>query len=382
LTPVFNEKHLLWLHQLLQCQSITPIDDGAQSLIHDFLKEIISNIDTHQAHGIATNNTAYYFNNNQPTLVFAGHTDVVPAGQQEWIANPFQLTRLEDRLIGRGIVDMKGAIICFLAALEHMLQYHPLSCPSIMILLTSNEEGCGTQGLQYLLKDIVVPSPSLVIIGEPSSIDIPGDCIKTGRRGSIHAEVDLKGQPYHVAYAGDYHPLYYIEELVAQLKAIDWDCGIDIPFFAKSSFQITKIQTQECVENVIPASLKLRFNIRYSPATSLDICSNLLDQTLKKYPLQSTTRWRQGATPWRSSITDQDIERLLKAHWAYKGYFSTDGGVSDGYKIAAQLTDRIIELGLSHKSAHQINEWTTLNDLKTLTELYIQLMLKITNRSL
>lgn len=373
---LFKKKHLSWLDALLQCRSVSPHDDGAQPLIASFIKEIDSSSHYEVAHGALTSNTAYHIQGNHNHFIFAGHTDVVPALEFVWSQDPFKLTtKNESELIGRGIVDMKGAIICFLAAVEYVMSLN--KHPSIHILLTSNEEACGHEGLQYLLQQISLPECALVVIGEPSAHLKPGDCIKTGRRGSLHGEVQLTGQAYHVAYAENHHPLYYLESILTELKAIDWDLGQVTPFFTKSSFQITKIQTQECVENVIPSHLSIRFNIRYSPVTSLTTCNTLLENLLNAYPLESSIAWRQGAIPWRSALAQKDIDALLGAHPAYKGYLSTDGGVSDGYKIATHLSDRIIEVGLSHQSAHQTNEWTTFDDLNTLTSLYAQLLLKI-----
>jgi succinyl-diaminopimelate desuccinylase len=371
----FKEKHLKWLEKLISCPSVTPCDLGAQPLIGEFLTELSPLIEVKTAHGTITSNTSYTLKGNEKHFVFVGHTDVVPAPTTEWSSDPFSLILKDNQLIGRGVVDMKGAIICFLAAIEHILTSKKIH-PTIHILLTSNEEGSGHEGLQCLLERVSIPTCSLVLIGEPSSTHEPGDCIKAGRRGSMHAEIHLKGHAYHVAYAGQLHPIYHLDRLVSQLKSTDWDLGSSVPFFAKSSFQITKIQTQDCVENVIPAQLMIRFNIRYSPATSLAECSYLLETILKQYPLEFTTVWRQGATPWRSSLTKKDIDHLLGNHPAYKGVLSTNGGVSDGYKVATQLSQRILELGLSHESAHQTHEWTTLEHLNTLTSLYIELLNK------
>lgn len=365
------------LSQLIACVSISPDDNGAQALIHQYLKNIFSDkVEIIEKKINQTTNSMINIDfKNEKTVIFVGHTDVVPAQESQWNTPPFKLTVVDNQLIGRGISDMKGAIVAFIAALENIFFDLKKECPNICFLLTSDEEGSGKDGLQKLASTFNLKQDSIAIIGEPTSKLKVGDCAKIGRRGSLHCLLKLEGESYHVAYPGKNHPVYYIEDLIEQLKITDWDDGVVIDSFEPSSFQITKIETEDSVENVIPSTLIIRFNIRYSPVTNLKKVEKILDKILEKIPLKKIINWKQGATPWISSLTNDDVKVIFKDLEIEQ--FTTDGGVSDGYKVYNFFTKKIIEIGLKHEKAHQRNESILLEDFERLMDIYQKILINI-----
>ncbi len=364
------------LAKLIECVSVTPHDHGAQFLIKKYLENLFfTKVTSIEKKINQTTNSLIKINfNSEKTIIFVGHTDVVPAQESQWAYAPFKLTIQENKLIGRGIADMKGAIVAFIAAIENLYSLKK-DCPNVIFLLTSDEEGSGKDGLQTLLDSSEIKENTIAIIGEPTSQFRIGDCVKIGRRGSLHCLLELEGESYHVAYPGKNHPIYYLDFLIRELKLVDWDQGLSINNFESSSFQITKIETEDSVENVIPSKIMIRFNIRYSPVTNLQKVEKVLENILETIPLKKNAIWKQGATPWHSELKAHELNSILKDVNVEK--FTTDGGVSDGYKVFQFFTQKIIEIGLKNETAHQKNEYITLDDLKDLISLYEQILINV-----
>lgn len=368
-----KKRYLSWLDLLLQAQSVTPNDAGAQELLGHLAESLRAPIVIYQVNVGQTSNMAMTIGvaGAKPHCHFVGHTDVVPAYETAWRFPPYQLTLHQDKMYGRGVCDMKGAVIAFLAAADRCLRKNPST--TVTLLLTSDEEGCGQDGIQHLLKTYPKDRVSVALIGEPTADNCVGDRIKNARRGSLHGILTLKGQNHHVAYPQGRDPLTFLESLFKIWRQTDWDEGRST-MSRKTAFQITKVQTQECVENVIPGELLLRFNFRYITESSVEQLKKIFIMTLKDIPLQYELNWRSGACPWTSSIPEAAIRKLFRTTKFQNPTLCSGGGVSDGYKVAQYLTSNILEVGLPHITAHHHDEHINVQDFFDLIELYEALL--------
>lgn len=366
-----DQKHAQWLHKLLSFPSVSPHDLGAQQWLVSWAQSQNIPHNVRHCHRGATSNMALTLGPDlqTPHLHFVGHTDVVPAEEKRWSYPPFALTCDKKNLYGRGICDMKGAIIAFIAAYDALRKQQ--SNLTVTLLLTSDEEGSGADGLQHLLQEYPQDCVSFVVIGEPTATKTVGDAIKIGRRGSFHGELSLIGASHHVAYPKKKDPLTFLPELLTQWQNYDWDHGVGQPG-SQTHFQITQIQTQDCVENVIPGKIQLRFNFRYISGTSTEQLQQRFEQFLKPLPLEHKLHWRFGARPWKSGLSDEILVQLFGT----QAQRLMDGGVSDGYKVAKHLTSKIVEVGLPHVTAHEHDEHISEENFLDLVALYTNLMHK------
>lgn len=371
-----KNRYLQWLAWLIQIESVTPDDAGAQPLVAKIAASIGAPISIQKANLGQTSNIAITIGSEgaKPHCHFIGHTDVVPAYEKSWSFPPYELSIHDDKIYGRGTCDMKGAIVAFLAAYERRFHEQPLT--TVTLLLTSDEEGNGNDGIQHLLQSYPKERVSIALIGEPTAEHRVGDRVKNARRGSLHGMMLLKGQHHHVAYPQGQDPLSFLEKLLSMWNQTDWDQGRST-MSRKTSFQITKIQTQECVENVIPGELTLRFNFRYIAETSIEQLQQKFIMTLKEIPLQYELNWRAGALPWTSSIPESDIKKIFRNTKFQDPVLCSGGGVSDGYKVAQHLTTKILEVGLPHTTAHHHDEHIRVQDFFDLIDLYEDLLKQI-----
>lgn len=267
---------------------------------------------------------------------------------------------------------MKGALVACLAAYKRLHEKNPQA--TITLLLTSDEEGDGAGGIQHLLKEYPKERVSRVLIGEPTAEKYPGDCVKIARRGSLHGHLLLKGACHHVAYPQHRDPLTFLPQLLSHWKEQDWDNGA--PGNGNpTQFQITQLRTEDCVENVIPGKLSVRFNFRYSSAsTALQLQQRFTATLPAEFPLEYMMHWRAGARPWQSLLTAKDVAQIFSQAGYPMPILSSGGGVSDGYKVSELLSRNIMELGLPNKTAHQHNEHVSEKDFLDLVDLYAALL--------
>lgn len=376
---------LEFLSKLISAQSVSPHDAHLQPLIVSYLKDNLKKHSLTKKVNLSydlysrnrTTNSHITLSPKERTsdhhIGFIGHTDVVPADRKSWNSDPFLLSERQDKLFARGLVDMKGAIFCYLEALIRFLKSHPLQC-NIHLFLTSDEEGDGLDGIEYLFQQLDLKNFSYCLIGEPTSSQSIGDTLKIGRRGSLHGNILIQGQSYHVAYAGKNHPIACLATLLNSLNLIRFD-DQEMAYFPATSLEVTNITCDKTVENVIPSKMSLRFNIRYNPSLSPSKIQSLVENILKVSTsnLMSKIDWRFGAQPWLSSLSEEKL-KILFPDKCYK--FSCCGGLSDGWKAYKHGIKNLFELGLRNQSAHQHDEWTTVNDLCELSNLYETMLIQ------
>ena len=363
---------------LISRASVTPDDNGCQALMIERLEKIgftiyplkFGDVDNFWAvHG-----------NNGPIFSFAGHTDVVPAGDDDaWENNPFEPTIKNGMLYGRGAADMKGSLASMVVATENFIEKNPNHNGIIAFLITSDEEGVainGTAKVMDFLKDNN-QKIDFCLVGEPSSTAILGDVIKNGRRGSLNACLRVKGKQGHIAYPqlAD-NPIHLVTPALNQLCDEQWDNGND--YFPATSFQISNIHSGDKVTNVIPGEVEVMFNFRYSTETTKEELQKRVNNILDSHKLNYFVEWSHSGYPFltpKGELVSACVDAIEKIK-AIKPELSTSGGTSDGRFIAQEGT-QVVELGPNNSTIHQVNESVSVQDLEDLSKIYFQVLTNI-----
>ena len=363
---------------LISKASVTPDDNGCQALIIERLEKIgftiyplkFGDVDNFWAvHG-----------NNGPIFSFAGHTDVVPAGDDDaWESNPFEPTIKNGMLYGRGAADMKGSLASMVVATENFIEKNPNHNGIIAFLITSDEEGVAINGTAKVM-DFLKDSNQKIdfcLVGEPSSTAILGDVIKNGRRGSLNACLRVKGKQGHIAYPqlAD-NPIHLVTPALNQLCDEQWDNGND--YFPATSFQISNIHSGDKVTNVIPGEVEVMFNFRYSTETTKEELQKRVNDILDSHKLNYFVEWSHSGYPFltpKGELVSACVDAIEKIK-AIKPELSTSGGTSDGRFIAQEGT-QVVELGPNNSTIHQVNESVSVQDLEDLSKIYSQVLTNI-----
>ena len=364
---------------LLKIDSVTPDDKGCQNLIADYLNEL--GFQNEFMPFSEVTNLWSRRGSTSPLVVFAGHTDVVPTGPLEkWQFPPFSATIDGDRLCARGAADMKSSIACFMVATKRFVNDYPNHPGSIGFLITSDEEGPAINGTVKVVETLEARNEKIdyCLVGEPSSDQKLGDSIKNGRRGSLNGELIIKGIQGHIAYPqlAD-NPIHKAMPAMAALTAIEWDQGND--YFPPTSLQISNIQAGTGATNVIPGEVKVMFNFRFSTEHTPESLKQGVVQALAPFNLDYELNWNLSGLPFVTpaegaliQATGDAIETVL----GYRPELSTGGGTSDG-RFIAPTGAQVIEFGPLNDTIHKINEWVSVSDLNTLTDVYYHLLVNL-----
>lgn len=361
--------------QLISRPSLTPEDAGCQNLLIERLEKIGFNIEL-LPFGKVKNFWAKR-GHSSPTLVFIGHTDVVPTGPlDQWLSPPFQPEISDGYLYGRGAADMKSSLAAMLIACENFIAKHPNHSGSLAWLITSDEEGPSIDGTAKVVEVLKQRQEKIdyCIVGEPTCNNQFGDMMKIGRRGTLSGKLIIYGKQGHIAYPhlAD-NPIHKAIPALLDLTNTMWDHGSD--FFQPTSFQISNIHSGTGAGNVIPGDLEVRFNFRYSPALTAEIIKNQVETILQKYNLNFALTWDHSGQPF---VTEQGklvevCSTAIQAVTGIKPELSTTGGTSDG-RFIASMGCQIVEFGPRNDTIHQINERVAISDLEQLVKIYQQLL--------
>ena len=361
--------------QLISAQSVTPEDAGCQDLMAKRLEAIgftIEELNFSDHHGEVKNFWARR-GNSKPCIAFAGHTDVVPTGDlAKWDSDPFEPTERDGMLYGRGAADMKTSLAAFITAIEAFVEEHDDHNGSIALLITSDEEGPATCGTVRVVDTLEARNEKIdyCIVGEPSSTNTMGDIIKNGRRGSVGCELTIIGTQGHVAYPhlAD-NPIHYCGDVINALKDIEWDKGND--YFPPTSFQISNIAGGTGATNVIPETVKITFNLRYSTEITADGIQQKVTEELDKLGVKYQANWIVSGLPF---LTEQGLlvkacQDAIKEHLGVDAELSTSGGTSDG-RFIAPTGAQVVELGPINATIHKVNECVDINTPDQLSLVY------------
>lgn len=365
--------------QLLSMPSISPDDHGCQELLTQALAPL--NFKTQQLDFGDVKNLWAKFGDKEKTLLFIGHTDVVPPGPlDQWKFDPFTPTIENGKLYGRGTADMKVAIACMVEACRRFLKENSEPNFNIAFLITSCEEANTDDGTEKAIKVLIEENYEHIdwcIVGEPSSDKILGDQIKVGRRGSLHGELTIHGKQGHIAYPHlASNPIHLIAPFLKEITEIQWDNGTE--YFQPTSFQISNIHSGTGATNVIPNDLKLIFNFRYSSASSVEDLQKIVETLLKKHHLNYEIIWEHTSKCFMSplntlhDVLQKSIETITGSH----AKTSTTGGTSDGRFIASYGIETI-ECGFPNGTIHQVNEHIEADDIEKLTQIYYHTLLSL-----
>lgn len=376
------------LRELIQCRSITPQEGGALSCLERHLQRlgfethrvIFSDEDTPDV-----DNLYARIGTSAPHICFAGHTDVVPVGEEaDWSSGPFEGAVEDGMMIGRGTVDMKGGIACFLASVEAYLDENNAPAGSISFLITGDEEGPSINGTDKLLKWAKERGEvfDACIVGEPSNPAVIGDAIKIGRRGSMSGRITVKGVQGHSAYPhlAD-NPVSGMMDMLDALLAKPFDDGTDD--FQPTNLEVTSVDVGNTATNVIPGNATAAFNVRFNDTWSgeslrEEIIRRLEEGTSKgrirrgkNTPVKFEMEWLGRISPVFLTSDDTLVKTLsdaIEAETGNRPELSTGGGTSDARFVKDYCP--VVEFGLVGKTMHQVNECVALDDLDKLTAIY------------
>ena len=362
--------------RLIRCESVTPIEGGALLLLADELRTLGFEC-FWLPFGEGTSRIENLFarrGNGAPHFAFAGHTDVVPAGDiATWHYDPFSGTISSGKLFGRGAVDMKGAIAAFVAAVSEFIAYSPQG--SISLIITGDEEGDAEFGTVKVVDWMIANKhiPDICIVGEPTSANLLGDTIKNGRRGSLSCALRVNGVQGHVAYPNlADNPIVNLLAMLAPVNGISLDDGNE--YFDPSTAHVTTIDTNNPTSNVIPDKISARFNIRFNTEHQADHLIIWLKEHFDKVSNSWQADWHISAHPFLTpsgQLTDLMKDSIFEVT-GISPKLSTGGGTSDARFITNVCP--VAEFGLVGQTMHKVNEHVLIDDINKLTAIYLAML--------
>ncbi|MGB2904114.1 MAG: succinyl-diaminopimelate desuccinylase [Candidatus Dechloromonas phosphoritropha] len=361
--------------QIIARPSVTPDDAGCMEIIAARLQALGFFCEFIDRNGVtnlwARRGTA------KPLFVFAGHTDVVPTGPLDlWTSPPFAPEIRDGMLYGRGAADMKSSLAAMLTATEAFIAAHPQHPGSLAFLLTSDEEGDANDGTIAVVEALKARGERLnfCVIGEPTSVDTLGDMIKNGRRGSLSGALTVKGIQCHIAYPHlGRNPIHLAAPAIAELSDTEWDQGNE--YFPPTTWQISNIHGGTGATNVVPGSVEIKFNFRFSTASTPEGLQQRLTGILDKHSLDYDIKWTLGARPFlteRGPLAEAASSTIHEI-CGIGTELSTTGGTSDG-RFITEICDQLLEIGPVNATSHKIDECVDIAALPKLSAIYTRIL--------
>lgn len=380
-----KRSHLINLcKSILSSKSITPNAGNCYNIIKDFLEPHSPSTVESTIHDKSLENshsTDNFFasigDGREKSLCFAGHVDVVHPGlEYKWLYNPFEPTIDDGKLYARGVVDMKCAIAVFLCAMDEFIKgdlFDPEK-HNFGVLLTSDEEGNGINGMKPFLKEVTAKGFSLkdVLVGEPTSQSQIGDIVKIGRRGSIRFDITVQGHQGHIAYPANFlNPIPCLAGIITELHSHIFDDKSED--FDQSNLEVVMLECDNATINVVPDTAKCTLNIRYNPAQNRQTLTQIVHNACKKV---CGEKYKYSLSSYHSAeafLSKDDnlvatVSNSIKEVTSFEPALSTTGGTSDARFIKDYAN--VIELGLKNATAHQIDEHAEVEDIYWLYDIY------------
>ncbi len=368
---------------LIACPSVTPADGGCQELVATRLGKagfVCEALSAGPEDARVSNLWATHLGSRPgPTLVLAGHTDVVPSGPLErWASDPFVPSHRDGRLYGRGAADMKAAVAAMVVAAEEFVaatntEYAQSGhAGTLAVLLTSDEEGPALHGTRHVVACLRERGVRLdaCIVGEPTSVRQLGDMVKNGRRGTLSGRLSVRGVQGHIAYPQlALNPLHVLAPALAELVASRWDEGN--AHFPPTGWQVSNIHAGTGAGNVIPGELVLDFNFRFSTQSTPEALKARVHQILQRHGVDHDIGWTLGGEPFitPAGSLSQVLVAAIEAECGITPTLSTTGGTSDG-RFIAQICPQVMEFGVVNESIHKIDEWVEVAAIEPLKNVY------------
>ena len=364
--------------RLIEIDSITPNDNGCINIIKSELNNLNFEYQSIDSNGVS--NLYAKRGESSPSIIFAGHVDVVPPGPlDKWQSDPFIPTAKDGLLYGRGSADMKSSIAAFIVAINEFTAEFPNHKGSIGLFITSDEEGIATDGTKKIVEHFIHNNQDIdyCIVGEPTSAEKFGDTIKNGRRGSLSATLIVKGIQGHIAYPHLIdNPIHRSASIIDELKKISWDDGNE--YFSKTSWQVSNINAGTGATNVVPGDVIIQFNFRHSTECTPDQLKNEVEMIVKKHADEYELNWEIPSEPYltqKGFLTDV-LTSAISDITGITPKVSTTGGTSDG-RFIAKICKQVVEFGPINASIHKINEHVNIDDIEKLKEIYKLSLIKI-----
>jgi len=364
--------------RLIEIDSITPNDNGCINIIKSELNNLNFEYQSIDSNGVS--NLYAKRGESSPSIIFAGHVDVVPPGPLDrWQSDPFIPTAKDGLLYGRGSADMKSSIAAFIVAINEFTAEFPNHKGSIGLFITSDEEGIATDGTKKIVEHFIHNNQDIdyCIVGEPTSAEKFGDTIKNGRRGSLSATLIVKGIQGHIAYPHLIdNPIHRSASIIDELKKISWDDGNE--YFPKTSWQVSNINAGTGATNVVPGDVIIQFNFRHSTECTPDQLKNEVEMVVKKHADEYELNWEIPSEPYltqKGFLTDV-LTSAISDVTGITPKVSTTGGTSDG-RFIAKICKQVVEFGPINASIHKINEHVNIDDIEKLKEIYKLSLIKI-----
>ena len=369
--------------ELIRFPSVTPVDAGVMSFLEKKLKQLgfkTKVLEFREKNSKPVKNLYARLGNKSPNFCYAGHLDVVPAGNlKDWTVNPFKPSIKKGHLIGRGANDMKSSIAAFVAAISNFIENYSDFKGSISLLVTGDEEGVAINGTKKVVEYLKKRNEKIdfCLVGEPTNPSKLGEMIKIGRRGSMNGRLTITGIQGHVAYPQRANnPSTALVQILKEIKDIKFDQGTKD--FQATNLEITKININNTADNVIPGFATATFNIRFNNKHSSTSLKNKVNKVIKKISAKNKSKYKiEYSVSGEAFLTNPNkttfmIQDIIKKITKIKPKLSTTGGTSDARfirKIAPCL-----EFGLVGKTMHKVDEAVSLSDLKKLTLIYSNIL--------
>jgi succinyl-diaminopimelate desuccinylase len=378
---------LLLLEQLIARASVTPDDAGCQALIAQRLETLgfaCEHLPFGPDDGRVSNLWAVRTGTRPgPTLVLAGHTDVVPTGpHDQWSSAPFVPTYRDGKLYGRGTADMKSSLAAMVVAAEEFVAAHPRHAGRLAFLLTSDEEGPSVDGTVRVVDTLKARGEPVdcCIVGEPTCVERLGDTIKNGRRGTLSARLTVVGVQGHVAYPQlARNPIHMAAPVIAELASTRWDAGND--HFPPTSFQISNLHSGTGASNVIPGDAVIDLNFRFSTESTPESLKSRVVEILNRHDVEHRIAWTFGGSPFLTPPGTLSValaqairdETASDAGGAVQAELSTTGGTSDG-RFISRICPQVVEFGPVNATIHKIDEHVAVDAVPRLKNIYRRTM--------
>ena len=369
--------------ELIRFPSVTPVDAGVMSFLEKKLKQLgfkTKVLEFREKNSKPVKNLYARLGNKSPNFCYAGHLDVVPAGNlKDWTVNPFKPSIKKGHLIGRGANDMKSSIAAFVAAISNFIENYSDFKGSISLLVTGDEEGVAINGTKKVVEYLKKRNEKIdfCLVGEPTNPSKLGEMIKIGRRGSMNGRLIITGIQGHVAYPQRANnPSTALVQILKEIKDIKFDQGTKD--FQATNLEITKININNTADNVIPGLATATFNIRFNNKHSSTSLKSKVNKVIKKISAKNKSKYKiEYSVSGEAFLTNPNkttfmIQDIIKKITKIKPKLSTTGGTSDARfirKIAPCL-----EFGLVGKTMHKVDEAVSLSDLKKLTLIYSNIL--------
>lgn len=365
------------LRTLINAKSITPNDAGSIEWISKHLLSYGFSIETFEVRGVKNLIASYVFGDG-PKLGFLGHVDVVPAPLNGWKADPFSGEIIDGYIYGRGAADMKGGIAAMLTATERLMTHSKQCKGSLYWLITSDEEGEAEFGSKEIARHLSAQNIILdaCLVGEPTADEISGDVIKNGRRGALSGCIKIIGKAGHVAYPNNaINAAHTAAQVIDKIISIDWEKdGVG----SQTGLQVTGLEVQNSVDNVIPNNCQIRFNVRYSHNYDSRAVVASIEEALASHESHIQYEWERPCESYYTGSKQSHcfLELVERSVHEVTGHFpqlTTNGGTSDGRFFSSNQT-QVIECGVCNSTIHQVNERVALDDLARVETIYFQIL--------